>query len=161
MANQIQEWINEDDKLYNLIIEIQSSDKNPNAQAEIAFNKLCALYDIPKMPEDIITLEHNLENIDNQRSLFEEHALIKFLAPENEDPRGIVLSAAYNILHNNLVNYYEVAKKEYNNELPEVCEIGVSGNGHDSKVVFFQKETKNWEDLGCLTIASISKQSSL
>jgi len=161
MANPIQEWINEDDQLYNLIIEIQSSDKNPNTQAEIAFNKLCDLYDIPKMPESVITIEHNSENVCESRSLFEEHALLKFLAPENEDPRGIVLSAAYNILHNNLVNYYEVAKKEYDNKIPEVCQIGVSGNGHISKVVFFQKETQNWEDLGCLTIVSINKQSTL
>jgi len=159
MANQIQEWINEDDKLYNLIIEIQSSDKNPNAQAEIAFNKLCELYDIPKTPEDTTIIGLNSENIYNPRSLFEEHALLKFLAPENEDPRGIVLSAAHNILHNNLVDYYEVAKKEYNNEIPDVCQIGVNGNEYNSKVIFFQKETQNWEDLGCLTIASVNKQS--
>lgn len=156
MANQIQDWINEDDKLYNLIIEIQSSDKNPNTQAEIAFNKLCELYNIPKMPDDMVTIEHNSENIHNSRSLFEEHALLKFLAPEEEDPRGIVLSAAHNILHSNLVNYYEIAKKEFG-DIPEVCQIGVSGNNYNSKVVFFQKETKNWEDLGCLTIASIDK----
>ena len=161
MANPIQEWINEDDKLYNLIIEIQSSDKNPSTQAEIAFNKLCELYDIPKMPEDVITIEHNSEYIHDSRSLFEEHALLKFLAPEEEDPRGIVLSATHNILHNTLVNYYEIAKKEYNNEIPEVCQIGVSGSGYNSKVIFFQKETQNWEDLGCLTIASINKQSTL
>jgi len=161
MANPIQEWINEDEKLYNLIIEVQSSDKNPNTQAEIAFNKLCELYDIPKMPEDVTTIEYNSENIHDSRSLFEEHAVLKFLAPEEEDPRGIVLSAAHNILHNNLVNYYEIAKKEYDNEIPEVCQIGVSGTGYSSKVVFFQKETQNWEDLGCLTIASINKQSTL
>jgi len=159
MANPIQEWINEDDKLYNLIIEIQSSDKDPNTQAEIAFNKLCELYSIPKMPEDVVTIEHDPENDYDPRSLFEEHALLKFLTPENEDPRGIVLSAAHNILHNNPVNYYEVAKKEYNNKLPDVCQIGVSGSGYISKVVFFQKETENWEDLECLTIASINKQS--
>ena len=161
MANPIQEWINEDDKLYNLIIEVQSSDKNPNAQAEIAFNKLCELYDIPKMPEDVIIIEQNSEQICDKRSLFEEHALLNFLAPENEDPRGIVLSAAYNLLSNKLVSYYEVAKKEYNNEIPETCQIGVSGDEYNSKVIFFQKETKNWEDLGCLTIASIDKLPSL
>jgi len=161
MENPIQEWINEDDELYNLIIEIQSSNKPPTQQAELAFNKLCKLYDIPKMPEDVITIEHNSENTNESRSLFEEHALLKFLAPEEEDPRGIVLSAAHNILHNRLVNYYEIAKKECDNEIPEVCQIGVSGNGYSSKVIFFQKETQNWEDLGCLTIASINKQSIL
>jgi len=161
MANPIQEWINNDDKLYDLIIETQSSDENPNTQAIIAFNKLCELYDIPKMPDNVITIEQNSEIINEQRSLFEEHAILKFLAPEDEDPRGIVLSAAHNIIHENLISYYEVAKKEYNNELPDVCQIGVSGTGYDSKVIFFQKETQNWEDLGCLTITSVNKQTTL
>ena len=161
MANPIQEWINEDDKLYNLIIEVQSSDKNPTTQAEIAFNMLCELYDIPKTPEDVVTTEQNSVQGYDKRSLFEEHALLKFLAPEKEDPRGIVLSAAYNLLNNKLVNYYEVAKKEYNSEIPETCQIGVSGNEYNSKVIFFQKETRNWEDLGCLTIASVDKLPSL
>jgi hypothetical protein len=157
MVNKIQEWINEDDNLYKLILEIQSSDNNPNRQAEIAFNKLCELYSVPKMPEDVITIVQDSAITYDPRSLFEEYALLKFLAPENEDPRGLILSATYNILHNNLVDYYEIAQKEYNNELPNVCQIGVSGNGLNSKVIFFQKETKNWEDLGCLTIASVNK----
>jgi len=157
MANQIQEWINDDDTLYNLIIEVQSTDKTPIQQAEIAFNRICELYDIPKMPEDIISTKNNPESQLDARSLFEEHALLKFLSPENEDPRGIVLSAAHNLLNNHHVSYYEVAKKEFN-DIPEVCQIGVSGNCYNSKVVFFQKETKNWDELGCLTIASVDKQ---
>ncbi|PHS08818.1 MAG: hypothetical protein COA88_06210 [Kordia sp.] len=161
MTNQIQEWINEDDKLYNLIIKIQSSEIKPEQQATIAFNSICELYDIPKMPENIILAKDTPEHLVNTRSLFEEHALIRFLAPENEDPRGLVLSAAYNLLHNKFINYYEVAKKEYNNDIPDICQIGVSGEGYTSKVIFFQKETENWEDLGCLTITSINKQSTL
>jgi len=157
MANQIQEWINDDDTLYNLIIEVQSTDKTPIQQAEIAFNRICELYNIPKMPEDIISTKNNPESQLDARSLFEEHALLKFLSPENEDPRGIVLSAAHNLLNNHHVSYYEVAKKEFN-DIPEVCQIGVSGNYYNSKVVFFQKETKNWDELGCLTIASVDKQ---
>jgi len=157
MTNPIQEWINKDDKLYNLITKIQLSNKNPSKQAEIAFNNLCELYNIPKMPEDITTTKDDFGHLNDTRSLFEEHALIKFLAPKDEDPRGLVLSAAYNLLHNNLINYYDVAKKEYNNEIPEVCQIGVSGDGYTSKVIFFQKETKKWEDLDCLTITSINK----
>jgi len=157
MANQIQEWINEDDTLYNLIIEIQSTDKTPTQQAEIAFNRICELYNIPKMPEDIISAKNNPESQLDARSLFEEHALLKFLAPEKEDPRGIVLSATHNILNNHYVSYYEVAKKKYN-DISEDCQIGVSGSNYNSKVVFFQKETKNWDELGCLTIASVDKK---
>jgi len=157
MANQIQDWINEDDKLYSLIIDIQSTEKTPTEQAEIAFNRICELYDIPLMPEDIISTKNNIDNQLNTRSLFEEHALLKFLAPDNEDPRGIVLSAAHNLLNNHYVSYYEVAKKEFNN-IPEVCQIGVSGSNYNSKVIFFQKETKNWDELGCLTIASVDQK---
>lgn len=158
MTNRIQKWINEDDKLYNLIIEIQSSEKNPISQAAIAFNRICELYNIPKMPVDVIANGNNPEYLNNTRSLFEEHALIKFLAPENEDPRGLVLSAAHNLLNNHYLSYYSIAKKEFDNDIPKVCQIGISGKGHSSKVVFFQKETENWEDLGCLTVTSINKQ---
>jgi len=157
MVNQIQEWINKDDKLYNLIIEVQSANKTPAQQAEMAFNRICELYEIPKMPEDIISTKNNQESQLDTRSLFEEHALLKFLSPENEDPRGIVLSAAHNLLNNHHVSYYEVAKKEFN-DIPEVCQIGVSGSDYNSKVVFFQRETKNWDKLDCLTIASVDKK---
>ncbi|MDC3388538.1 hypothetical protein OAX11_03395 [Flavobacteriaceae bacterium] len=150
MENPIQEWINSDDKIYNLIIDIQKSTSSPLHQAEKAFDKICSIYDIPKMPE-------NTNNTYENRSLFEEHALINFLAPENEDPRGLVLSAAYNILNNKLIDYFEIAKKEYNQEIPNPCQVGVSGDGYNSKVVFFEKETLNWEDLGCQTITSIHK----
>jgi len=160
MVNQIQEWINGDDALYNLIIEIQLEDKTPTQQAEIAFYRICDLYDFPKMPEDVILPKNNSESQFETRSLFEEHALLKFLAPENEDPRGIVLSAAHNLLNNHHISYYEVAKKEFD-DIPEVCQIGVSGSNYNSRVVFFQKETKNWDELGCLTIASVDNKSIL
>jgi hypothetical protein len=150
MENPIQEWINNDDKLYNLIIKIQQDSTSSNNQAEKAFNKICAIYDIPKMPE-------NTNNTYENRSLFEEHALIKFLAPENEDPRGLVLSAAYNIINNKLIDYYEIAKKEYGLKIPNPCQVGISGDGYNSKVVFFEKETQNWENLGCQTITAIHK----
>jgi len=141
MANQIQEWINQDNNLYNLIIEVQSTDKTPIQQAEIAFNRICELYGIPKMPEDIISSKANTESELDARSLFEEHALLKFLAPENEDPRGIVLSAAHNLLNHHHISYYEVAKKEFT-DIPEVCQIGVSGSEYNSTVVFFSKRNQ-------------------
>jgi hypothetical protein len=158
MKNPIQEWINSDERLFELIIEIQTAHEDPNKQAEIAFNKLCDIYEIPKMPDDTISIAKNTENNQQSRSLFEEHALLKYLAPDTEDPRGLVLSAAHNLLHSNTIDYYEIVKKEYKNKIPELCQIGLSGNGFYSKVVFFEKETKNWEDLDCLTITSINKK---
>ena len=53
MENTIEKWVNEDGALHNLIVEIQSLDKTEVEQAEIAFNELCELFDLPKMPNDL------------------------------------------------------------------------------------------------------------
>jgi hypothetical protein len=158
MKNPIEDWINNDDNLYNLIIEIQEKNNSPQEQAEIAFNKLCSLYDIPLMPLEMNSgFSSSEEKKISKRSLFEEHALLKFLAPENEDPRGLVLSAAYNIINNKTIDYIEIAKKEYEDHLPDLCQIGISGNNYNSNVIFFEKETEDWTELGCKTITTINK----
>ncbi len=158
MENPIQKWITEDSSLYNLIVEIQETEKSPEEQAKIAFSRLCKLYDISEMP---IVLENDppIENEVLSRSLFEEHALLKFLAPENEDPRGIVLSAAHHILNNHQVSYYEIARKEFGDNIPAECKIGIAGENYESKVIFLDNEKdKDWLDLGCVTIATVDKK---
>ena len=113
--NLIGNWINTDQKLYNLIVEIDLTDKSLVEKAEMAFEKLSKLYNIPRMPNDIDDDEfEDDEEFDGieQRSLFEEHALIKYLAEENEDLRGKVLSAAFHLLNNYRVDLLQVAEKE-------------------------------------------------
>lgn len=53
MENPIEKWINEDKELYDLVVEIQSMDKTEIGQAQHAFDRLCELYDLPKMPSDL------------------------------------------------------------------------------------------------------------
>jgi hypothetical protein len=79
-VNLIEKWINTDKKLYNLITEIESLDISLVEKAAIAFEKLAKLYNIPRMPEDILDDED-----ENKRSLFEEHAFNSFekLAHDN------------------------------------------------------------------------------
>ncbi len=153
MKNPIQEWINSDSKLFNLIVKIQDQNESPEIQAELAFKEISDLYNIPKMPEDVIQKKDSIS-----RSLFEEHALIKFLAPKNEDPRGLVLSAVYNIINRKTIDYIEIANKEYKGNLPELSQIGIRGNNFNSEVVFFEKETNDWTELGCKTIVTINKK---
>ena len=76
MENPLIDWINNDKKLNALLTEIESTGKNPREQAEIGFDKLAELYNIPKMPNDVP------DDAENGISLFEEHALIKFLEDE-------------------------------------------------------------------------------
>ena len=157
--NLIENWINTDKKLYDLIVEIDSRDKSLVEKAEVAFEKLSKLYNIPRMPNDIDDEEFEVnEEFDEieQRSLFEEHALIKYLSKENEDPRGMVLSAAFNLLNDYRVDLFQVAQKEFGKSIPENCKISIKGEGFNGEVVFPQKESMSWFDLGCKIMRQIN-----
>ena len=154
--NLIDNWINNDRKLYDLIIEIESTNKSLVEQAEMAFEKLAKLYNIPRMPSDINDEEFDYDEDLELRSLFEEHALIKFLTEKNEDPRGIVLSAAFHLLNDYRVDLFQVAEKEFGKKIPEECKIGIKGDGYNGEIVFPQKESKSWVDLGCVIMTQIN-----
>lgn len=157
--NLIENWINTDKKLYALIVEIDSTEKSLVEKAEVAFEKLSKLYNIPRMPNDIDDEEfEDSEEFDEieQRSLFEEHALIKYLSEENEDPRGMVLSAAFHLLNDYRVDLFQVAEKEFGKSIPENCKIAIKGEGFNGEVVFPQKESKSWFDLDCKIMRQIN-----
>ena len=130
MSNQVENWINSDEKLQGLVMEIESTGKSHTRMAEMAFEKLCILYNIPRMPADVIEnaeeeFEDSLDDLIENRSLFEEHALIKYLSDEDTDPRGMVLSAAWNLLNDFRVDLWKVAQKEFGNNIPYRCQIGL------------------------------------
>ena len=159
--NPVEDWINSDKKLNDLINEIESTDKTLTEKAEIAFEKLCVLYEIPRMPNDMEEEEsdeddNDFDDVTDQRSLFEEHALIKYLADENEDPRGMVLSAAFHLLNDYRVDLFQVAEKEFGQNIPEKCKIGIKGEGYNGEIVFPQKESISWFDLGCKIMKQIN-----
>jgi hypothetical protein len=157
--NPVEHWINTDKQLNDLIVEIESGDKTLSEKAEIAFEKLSELYEIPRMPTDIKDEElddDDFDGVTDQRSLFEEHALIKYLADENEDPRGMVLSAAFHLLNDYRVDLFQVAEKEFEKNIPKKCRIGIKGEGYNGEVVFPQKETKSWIELGCKIMKQIN-----
>ena len=85
MDNPVEKWVQNDKKLYRLLVEIQETVNTPTEMAEVAFEQLCELYDIPRMPADIVE-DDNYGNEDEEdeaidkRSLFEEHAIIKYLS---------------------------------------------------------------------------------
>ena len=157
--NLVQNWIDSDKALYNLITEIEATNKSFPEQAELAFEKLSELYNIPRMPSDIndeeLDEDEEFED-DISRSLFEEHALLKYLAGKFEDPRSIVLSAAFHLLNDYRVELLQVAIKEFGKNIPENCKIGIKGDGFHGEVVFPQKETESWYDLGCIVMTQIN-----
>jgi hypothetical protein len=154
--NLVQNWIETDKNLFKLITEIESEINSYNEQAEVAFERLSKLYNIPRMPVDVPEEEFEDEDEFDKRSLFEEHALIKYLAEENEDPRGIVLSAAFHLLNDYRIDLFQVAEKEFGQNIPEKCKIGIIGEGFNGEVVFPQKEYKSWFELGCKIMKQIN-----
>ncbi|GGZ76165.1 hypothetical protein [Algibacter mikhailovii] len=156
--NPIENWISTDKRLNELIIEIELTDKTLTEKAEMVFDKLSELYEIPRMPTDVLEdeFDDDFDGVTDQRSLFEEHALIKYLADENEDPRGMVLSAAFHLLNDYRVDLFQVAEKEFGKNIPEKCKIGIKGEGHNGEVVFPQNESISWFDLGCKIMKQIN-----
>jgi len=158
--NYLENWINSDKKLSELIKKIESTDKTLSGKAEIMFEKLCVLYDIPRMPTDIKEIEFDddddFDEVTNYRSLFEEHALIRYISDKNEDPLGMVLSSAFHLLNDYRVDLFQVAKKEFGQDIPEECKIGIKGEGYCGEVVFLQKESISWFDLGCKIMVQIN-----
>lgn len=157
MSNPIQEWMSKDKALHDLVVEIQSmDDKTPMEQAEIAFYRVAQLYNLPKMPQDVVDCEDELGDDDDEepRSLFVEHALLRYLEPDI-DPRGIVLTSAYYVKNNLPIDIRVVAEKEFGENPPENCMIGIRGQDFYGEVIFPQKEGKSWLELGCVYMAKM------
>lgn len=131
--NPVQDWINEDIKLSELLIKIQEiPGKTVFEQAEIAFDRVCELYDLPKMPEDLEKHHAYYEenNIVEPRSVYEEAALMRFLEPD-DDPRGIVLAAIFNVKNNIGVDVKEVMKKSNGKS-----KFGIRGEKINTEIIF-------------------------
>ena len=123
--------------------------------AEMAFHALPSLYNIPKMPSDILneeaeeTIGDDAKDME-KRSLFEEFIYLKYFADEGEDLRPLVLLAAWNILNGMNVDLSQIAEKEFGPNIPEECQIAIRGEGIKGEVVFPDKENKSWYHLGCI-----------
>ncbi|MCE2612315.1 hypothetical protein LVD13_04965 [Flavobacteriaceae bacterium D16] len=156
MKNPIQDWIDSNNEVTDILNKIENSELSPHDQAELAMDKLCALLDLPKMPEDTTRYEDFYEKngIEECRSVFVENALLKYFHP-NEDPRSLIITAIYNVNNMIGVDLDEVVIKEFGEKFTGDCIIGYRGNGIDGEVVFPQKEGKNWVDLGCIAANKI------
>ncbi|WP_299399119.1 hypothetical protein [uncultured Gelidibacter sp.] len=158
MENPIQTWIESDKKVSDLINEIENSELSEQAQAELAMDKLCLMFDLPKMPEDTSRYEDYYEEneIDDARSVFQEYALLKYFYPE-QDPRSLILWAVYNLIHLIGVDIDEILINEFGEDFPDDCIVGYRGKGIDGEIVFPLKEGKNWFELGCIAATKIVK----
>jgi|GEM_PF-733750 len=145
----LQEWIDTDEKLSAMLVEIQEMPISVEEQAEVAFHRISKAYNIPKTPQDI-----DFENEDDEEgieptSVYQHLGLIRYLEPD-DDPRGLVLSAIFFAKENLEIDYDLVFAKAQNEGIrrEEITGIGFLGENYDVKIVFV-KNTESWFDLGC------------
>ncbi len=123
LANDdIQKWIDSDKELSDLLVEIQNLNISINEQVEITFHRISDLYSLPKMPENIEHLndEDTYDEEFEQTSVYEQFGLLKYLH-DDQDLRGVLLSAIYLAKNGYVTDIDEVYKKYYSkNKLPIV-----------------------------------------
>ena len=129
MQNGFEKWITTDEDLNNILEDIESTNLPVAEQAEMAFHRLCEIYKLPKLPENLesFTEYYENKNIDilDVKSVYEELAFIKYLEPE-DDPRGLVMFAIYNVKNNESI-VSEVENKFFGNKTPKEYWLGFKG----------------------------------
>lgn len=148
--NLIQQWIEDDKELSNMLVEIQNLNIPIIEQVEIAFHRISDFYGLPKMPEDIEHLDDDDINDEKleKTSVYEQYGLLKFLHDEDEDLRGILLSAIFFVKNGYVADIDAVYKKYYStNQLP-IGGIGFKNSNSNVELVFVKKG-ESWFDLGC------------
>lgn len=149
--NPIDEWYFSDEKLKSTIDTLSSSGKSPFDQAKEAFYKISKLYGLPKYPEDISEDDYKKyeeEGIDNPRTVFEEVGIIRYLEP-NDDPRGVVLFALYNIKNRTYMDINFCAERHFGSKkkIPDSYMVYYTGQDADSKIHFL-KAGESWAKEG-------------
>lgn len=149
-ANPIDVWYSTDSKLKEVIDRIGSSGKSALDQAKEAFFELSELYGLHKYPDEITEEDYKNyedEGIDSPRTVFEEVGIVRYLEP-NDDPRGVVLFALYNVKNRGYVNIDDCAEKHFGKgKIPQSYVVYYTGQDAESKLNFL-KEGESWTKEG-------------
>lgn len=143
--NPVQNWVENDKKLADVLVEIQQMPISINEQAEVTFHKISEMYNAPKLPEDIE--ESETDEMIEATCVYEQLGLLKYMEPET-DLRGHVLSAIFFVKNDYRVDLELVYKKEFGNIVPKNVCIGFKGDNTNVEIMFV-KQGDNWLDLEC------------
>jgi hypothetical protein len=145
--NPLDIWYSKDKKLREIIDNLSNSGKSAFDQARDAFYQLSDIYGLPKYPSDINEGDYKKyeeEGIDNPRTVFEEVGILRYLEPD-DDPRGVVLCALYNIKNRTYVDIKNCAERHFGGKknIPPSYMVYYTGQDADSKLNFLN-EGEQW-----------------
>lgn len=138
--NPIDTWYSNDERLKKIIDTLSSSGKSPFEQAREAFYQISKLYNLHKYPDEITEDDYKIykeEGIDYPRTVFQEIGIIRYLEPE-DDPRGVVLFALYNVKSRKYMDINLCARKHFGSKkkIPDNYIVYYTGQDADSKLNF-------------------------
>lgn len=145
----LEEWVESDEKLNRKLNELHESEWSPEEQAREILRYLLERYNLPQTPFEIEDreAEGTGDSLYFPISMFEQIAQLRFVEPENNDPRYLVLNAAYLIKHKLVIELSEyLGKFSGENELKG---LGYSGEDILEAELIPVKKGESWFDLGC------------
>jgi hypothetical protein len=145
----LEEWVKSESELNLKITELYESELSPETQARELLAYLVATYKLPLTPMEIEDREW--QDAGNSWyppiSLLEQVAQLKFVEPENNDPRYLVLNAAY-LIHHKLVIDMAPEMGAYLGD-DELQGLGYRGNDVFEAELIPVKKGESWFDKGC------------
>jgi hypothetical protein len=99
--NHIIQWFKSDEGLCDVINFIDARKLTLAESARMAFHHVADYLGLPKQPDDIteqMYREFDIYDFEPQ-SVFEQIAVINYMADANDDIRGLVMQALYNVHH--------------------------------------------------------------
>ena len=145
----LEEWVESESELKRKITELYESELSPEAQARELLAYLVASYKLSLTPMEVEDREWQDagDSWYPPISMLEQVAQLKFVEPENNDPRYLVLNAAY-LIHNKLIIDLAPEMDEYlgNDELQG---LGYRGDNVFEAELIPVKKGESWFDKGC------------
>ena len=145
----LEEWVESENGLSEKLTIWYESHLSPEEQARKALNHLMESYDLPQFPMDID--ERDWEDAGDSWylpiSIFEQIAQLKFVEPENNDLRYLVLNSAYLIRHKLQIDMSQELGQFLGEE--ELQGLGYRGEDIFDAEIIPVKKGESWSDLGC------------
>lgn len=145
----LEEWVESESKLNRKISELYESELSPEAQARELLAYLVATYKLPLTPMEVDDREWQDagDSWYPPISMLEQVAQLKFVEPENNDPRYLVLNAAYLIHHKLVINMAPEMGAYLGDD--ELQGLGYCGNDVFEAELIPIKKGESWFDKGC------------
>jgi len=145
----LEEWVAADTELTRKINEGYDSDLSPKEQARKLLAYLVTQYSLPMNPLDVAKREW--EGAGDSWyfpiSMLEQVAQLRFAEPENNDPRYLVLNAAYLIQHKLVIELSQELEDFLGDE--ELQGLGYQGEDVLEAELIPVKKSESWFDKGC------------